>query len=259
MSLKHSNTPFEVRSVDTEQRIIAGYANVFGVVDTYGTRWTQKTFERTLIEDATKVRVFIGHDVRQLPVGVPVTFRIDEHGLYTETLVAPTQAGDDLLASARFWQQQGSPLGMSVGFRPVRSHFDGDVEVFDDVDLREYSFLAPDYQSVPGSAVTGVRVDGEPSDPHVILAMARDALDDAISEIADRVSAARVLGDPVQERALSEEHHDVLRGVIARIRGVLDPTPTDEPIDEPPPDEDERSEVDRFLDELASRKESTSA
>lgn len=246
-----------MRSVDTEQRIIAGYANVFGVTDSYGTRWTQQTFERTLRDDAERVRAFIGHDVRTLPVGKPITFRIDDHGLYTETLIAPTQAGDDLLASARFWQQQGQPLGMSVGFRPVRSHFDGDVEVFDDVDLREYSFLAPNFQSVPGSEVVGVRATGEPTDPHVILTVARDALNEAIEEIAERVAAARVLGDPVAERALTEEHTDVLRGVIARIRSLLEP-PADEPNEEPP-STDERSEVDRFLDELARRKETTSA
>ena len=255
--LKHQTLSLDVRSVDDGERVISGYANAFGVVDSYGTRWTRQTFERTLREDADRVRVFVGHDMTGLPVGKPLTLRIDDHGLFTETLIAPGPQGDDILAKARFFQEQGSPLGMSVGFKPRKSHMDGAVEVFDDVDLREYSFVS--FEAVPGSQVVGVRAEGQPDDPPSLINDAIETLMEARSEIEQRTAAARTLGDDVFARALTPELRATLATVRDRIVAILgpepDPTPTQDSLDEA------RNDLEAFLDRIniQQHKETTHA
>jgi HK97 family phage prohead protease len=217
--LKHQTLALEVRSVDESQRIIEGYANAFGVTDSYGTRWTPKTFERTIREEGAQARAFIGHDVSGLPVGKPVEMRIDETGLFTRTLISPGPQGDDLLAKAKFFHEQGAPIGMSVGFRSVRSHTEGGVTVFDDVELREYSFVA--FEAVPGSQVTAVRANGDPLAPHDHIDIAIMALTAVRDEIAERADAVRTLSDVTGIPPLSETQRASVQEAVDSLMAVL--------------------------------------
>lgn len=230
MSLKHLTLQLEIRAVDASERIIEGYASTFGNIDSYGTKFASAAFDRTLRE-RPNVAVLVGHDSSQLSIGSPVEMRIDKTGLFTRTAIVPSPAGDELLARAAWLQKQGQPVGMSIGFRTQKSSWDGDVQVLDDVDLFEYSYVT--FPANDQAHVTAVRADGEPEGPAEKLTRAIDVLTQARDEIALRVDAAAVLDLAVREYALSEAHTHVLRTALHAIGEVLGEEPEPEP--ETPP------------------------
>jgi HK97 family phage prohead protease len=153
----------EVKAVSPSARIITGYASTFHEVpDRVGDIVDAKAFNRTLKEKAlNQIGCFIAHDVSKLPVGVCVKAVADSTGLYTETKIKPTAEGDELLGTAQFLLDQGSPLGMSIGFqcRDYRhERLEGKtIRRLTDVDLLEYSFAAAPVIANPYALVSGVK------------------------------------------------------------------------------------------------------
>lgn len=157
----------EVKQVDGLQRIISGYAAVIGNIDLGGDIIDPGAFTKTLRKkQPAEVGVFIGHDTSSLPVGIPITLRVDGKGLYSETLVKPGPVGDDLLATAQFMAAHGRPLGQSIGYRVAPGGAAMDrvngktVRRLKEIDLHEYSFAAGMAVMNPEALTTGVKVAG---------------------------------------------------------------------------------------------------
>lgn len=118
-TLNRLDFPFEIKAVDAAQRIISGYAAIFNIADQGNDTIDPAAFNATLTgRPLTDIKVFIGHHGENIPVGYPLVVRPDAKGLYTETKVLSTSAGDDLLKAAAELQTVGAPLGMSIGYRP---------------------------------------------------------------------------------------------------------------------------------------------
>lgn len=150
-------TSVEIKAVDTAQRLITGHAAAIGNKDRVGDVIDTGAFDRTLKEN-DDVLVFIGHDSSRLTVGEPVSIRPDTKGLLTQTRVYNTPAGDELLEVAKQRMASGKTLGMSIGYRTVKSRNSGGARHLLDVDLVEYSFLAsPALAANPEATVTGVK------------------------------------------------------------------------------------------------------
>jgi len=155
-------TSMEVKEVDPQQRTIEGYAATFGNLDLNGDVIDQKAFTKTLAEKSpSDIAVFVGHNSSMLPVGIPVEMRTDTKGLWTKTRIFKTQAGDDLLQTARELQAAGQPLGMSIGFQTRDSKWqtkDGKTfRLLTDADLMEYSYAAKQVIASPPALVTAVK------------------------------------------------------------------------------------------------------
>jgi len=155
-------TSLEVKAVDPEQRTIEGYAATFGNLDLNGDVIDKKAFVKTLSEKTpSDIAVFVGHNSSMLPVGIPVEMRTDDRGLWTKTRIFKTQAGDDLLQTARELQAAGQPLGMSIGFQTRDSKWqtkDGKTyRLLTDADLMEYSYAAKQVIASPPALVTAVK------------------------------------------------------------------------------------------------------
>ena len=155
-------TSLEVKSVDPEERTITGYAATFGNLDLNGDVIDKKAFVKTLSEKSpSDIAVFVGHNSSMLPVGIPVEMRTDDKGLYTKTRIFKTQAGDDLLQTARELSAAGQPLGMSIGFQTRDSKWqtkDGHTfRLLTDADLMEYSYAAKQVIASPPALVTAVK------------------------------------------------------------------------------------------------------
>lgn len=165
MALRRFNTALQIKSVDTSQRIIEGYAAAIGNRDRVGDIIESGAFDRTLRTNKD-VLALIGHDAHGLPVGSPVEMRSTGQGLFTKTRIYPTSAGDDLLAVAAARHAEGKSLGMSIGYRVVKDRLSsgkdaGMTRHLLDVDLVEYSFLAsPDLAANPLAMTTGVKAYG---------------------------------------------------------------------------------------------------
>lgn len=166
MSLKRLHTALQIKAVDTTQRIIEGYAAVFGNRDRAGDIIEAGAFDRTLRANKD-VLIFIGHDSHSMPLGEPTEMRADKHGLFTKTRIYPTNAGDDLLTVAHERMRAGKSLGMSIGYRVQKDRLstrgaaggmDGLTRHLLDIDLVEYSFLAStDLAANPLAQSTGVK------------------------------------------------------------------------------------------------------
>jgi uncharacterized protein len=140
--------PLELKGVDVVGRIVEGYCSVFDVVDRQGDLVPRTAFARTLAERKLgEISVFVGHRTDRLPVGRPLHIAADEYGLFTRTRIFATQAGTDLLTTAKELLQAGGTLGMSMGYRArdyewKRGADGAPIRILRDVDLHEYSFLA---------------------------------------------------------------------------------------------------------------------
>lgn len=157
---------FEIKSVQVGERVISGYAAVIGTMDKGRDILDAGAFTKTLQKKTPgQVAVFIGHAVGTLPMGIPQVIRVEGKGLYTETKIKPGPMGDDLLETARFFQEHGQPLGLSIGYYADRSRYEAGPDQKTarrllDVDLIEYSFAASQIVMHPDALVVGVKTRG---------------------------------------------------------------------------------------------------
>lgn len=229
----------ELKAVDVEQRVIEGYAAVFGNLDRVGDVIEPGAFDRTLASKGPSgIAVFVGHNLSSLPVGIPLEVRADEKGLFTRTYIFRTTQGDDLLATAKELLARGKTLGMSIGYRAVRWEWDKDQEGrslrrLQEVDLIEYSYAAMETIANPEALVVAVKQQQQGLEvkralpPHTTPKAPEDTPWDGPREVAEadiedlKIMCAIVQGegDRKQDYKLphhrASDHYVVWRGVAA--------------------------------------------
>ena len=111
--------------MDGDTGKFAGYASVFGGVDSYGDTIIKGAFETTLKRDG-KPKMFYGHQAFDgLPIGKWTVAKEDDHGLYVEGEITP---GMSLAGDVRAALKHGTLDGLSIGGY-LKS---GDFEMLDD-------------------------------------------------------------------------------------------------------------------------------
>lgn len=88
----------------------AGYASVFGGVDSYGDTIVRGAFESTLRNNG-KPKMFFNHQW-DMPIGKYTVAKEDDHGLYVEGELTP---GLGLSADVRAAMKHGTLDGLSIG------------------------------------------------------------------------------------------------------------------------------------------------
>jgi HK97 family phage prohead protease len=112
---------------------VAGYGSVFGNVDHGLDRIEPGAFRKSLLEHDT---IPMLHEHRDT-VGVWSSLREDDRGLKVAGKISDTALGRDVRTLAR----DGAITGLSIGYRPTKHRFDGDVRVLDEVSLMEVSLV----------------------------------------------------------------------------------------------------------------------
>lgn len=146
-------------AADTTGRTLYGVAMPYGQVaevrDGFGPSYREMfapgAFARSIRERGHKVRLFVQHETRKLPIGRAT--ELDEHpdGLHASFAVARTRDGDEALELV----QSGVVDGFSVGFAPIRDQKRDGVVTRLEAALREVSLVhSPAYE---GAGVAGVR------------------------------------------------------------------------------------------------------
>jgi HK97 family phage prohead protease len=123
---------------------------------TYRESFAYGAFERSIAERGHKVKLFIGHDRRKLPIGRAVELTETVDGLSVAFEVADTTAGRDALEAVR----SGLADQFSVGFTPIRHRNDDGVIVRTEAGIREVSLVSEGAYS--GALVGGVRSESQP-------------------------------------------------------------------------------------------------
>jgi HK97 family phage prohead protease len=154
----------EFKAIDHGARTLEAYASVFNVVDRQGDVVLPGAFSASLAgKKPADILAYLAHRTDRLPVGRPLAIAEDPFGLRVTTRVFRSQAGDDLLATAKELMEAGGSLGLSIGYRTVDhewGHSDGGMPIrrLKAVDLREYSFLgSPALAANPYATVTAVK------------------------------------------------------------------------------------------------------
>lgn len=164
MTLQHRAFSFELdtKATDVDQRVVAGYASAFGVVDSYRERVMRGAFAESIARSAKgerPIKVLYQHNWEQ-PIGRPTLMQEDGKGLYTISQLADTATVRDEIMPLL---KDGVLDRMSIGFMVEQGNTtwneDEQLLDLDVIDLWEYSlvtFPANDeaqVQSVKGRAL----------------------------------------------------------------------------------------------------------
>lgn len=110
----------QVKFADDGGGRFAGYASVFGGVDSYGDTILRGAYEYTL-KNHGKPKMFVNHDSMGLPVGKWIVAREDDHGLYVEGEFTPNMArAEETRASLK----HGTVDGLSIGYVLKKGDYD---------------------------------------------------------------------------------------------------------------------------------------
>jgi HK97 family phage prohead protease len=111
------NIPFELKELSDSGEFV-GLASTYGNVDLGNDVMDQGAFTKTIAERGGKVRLMDGHKVRiglawvrDTPAGLEAAGKIN----------LGTQAGREAYSDLKFYQDNGMPMGMSIGFRTIKA------------------------------------------------------------------------------------------------------------------------------------------
>lgn len=182
---------FKAEDVDTEGRMIMGYAAAFSNVDRVGDVIERGAFKKTIAE--RKIKVFYNH---QMPIGSPKVMREDERGLYTESYISKTAKGDEILELVR----DGVISEMSIAYEVVKGNWDEREKVRKLKELKLYEYGPVDFAANEDAVISGVKA------------------------FADRLSRAQDI-EPIHLVRMHEE----LKGLLEAIEALQPPTGTAQP------------------------------
>lgn len=131
-------------SLDDSARTFSGYANVFNVVDDYGTAFAPGAFAASLADWKAQGRMpkmFFNHDHYSIPPGVWTDAEEDDYGLRVTGTLFDTADGNALYLALK----AGAVDGLSVGFNPreyrIVENTPGHFATFTQADLVEVSIV----------------------------------------------------------------------------------------------------------------------
>ena len=157
MAAEIKQFPFEYK-VNTEKRIIEGYASTFGNVDLVRDVVNQGAFKKTLEERGpltgrkSKIKFLWQHSPWD-PIGIPVKMSEDSRGLYVEARVSKTTLGNDALTLA----QDGVLDSFSIGYDVVKDEYDTEKNVRNLKELKLHEFSIVTFPANPEATISGTK------------------------------------------------------------------------------------------------------
>lgn len=148
--------------LDGESGRFAGYASVFGGVDSYGDTIVRGAYESTLRANG-KPKMFFNHDSYALPIGKWLSAKEDERGLFVEGELTLGNPQSDAVRAAL---KHGTVDGLSIGYYLKKGDFDETEEgrvirkVSKLVEVSIVTFPADDAARVDMASVKSEDIDG---------------------------------------------------------------------------------------------------
>lgn len=122
--------------MDEDQRTFAGYASVFGGVDSYGDMIEPGAYKETIEDRNRPIRMRWNHFGPV--IGKWKEIYEDDKGLYVSGSLTPGHSvADDVYASLK----HGAVDGMSIGYRVKREEQDGAIRRLKEIELIEISVV----------------------------------------------------------------------------------------------------------------------
>lgn len=136
-----------------EDGVFAGYASVFGVVDSQNDVIMKGAFTHTLKKRRGEVKLLWQHQVDE-PIGVFTLIREDSHGLYVEgRLLLDLQRGIEAYSLLK----NTAINGLSIGYTVVSAGYNSDnnIRLITEVELWEVSLVT--FPANEAATVTSVK------------------------------------------------------------------------------------------------------
>lgn len=203
----------------------AGYASVFGGVDSYGDTIIKGAYEYTLKNNG-KPKMFFNHDSYALPIGKWLVAKEDDRGLYVEGELTPGNAASEDVRAAL---KHGTVDGLSIGYRLKASDYE-DLESGGRV-IKRVSLLA-EVSVVTFPADLSARVDlasvkSEMDGMSTIKEFERflrDAGGFSREAVKTILSRAKVLLNQRNADQLDEAKQEDLAALAVRLRSIRTPS-----------------------------------
>jgi uncharacterized protein len=106
--------------LDADSGKFAGYASVFGGVDSYGDTIVRGAYDYTLRTHG-KPKMFFNHDSLSLPIGKYTVAKEDDHGLYVE---GEFTRGNSVAEGVHAALKHGTVDGLSIGYWLKKGDYD---------------------------------------------------------------------------------------------------------------------------------------
>jgi HK97 family phage prohead protease len=106
--------------LDGDSGRFAGYATVFGGIDSYGDTILRGAYDGTLRSNG-KPKMFFNHDSYGLPIGKWISAKEDDHGLFVEGELTLGNPQSDAIRAAL---KHGTVDGLSIGYYLKKGDFD---------------------------------------------------------------------------------------------------------------------------------------
>lgn len=141
----------EIKAASDGTWEVSGYASTFGSVDRVGDTIMKGAFDRSL-SDGRRIKFLYAHDPSQV-LGVPISLKADDHGLFGRFKISRTRLGEDVHTLLK----DGALDSFSIGFYIDDLDFDPETgtRLLKDIDLLEASVVA--IPANPEALVTNVK------------------------------------------------------------------------------------------------------
>ncbi len=162
---QHKTLAFELKSL-SEAGIFAGYASVFGVLDSQSDIIHHGAFKQTIAKRKAEIKLLWQHDMKQ-PIGVIEQLYEDANGLYIQGRLMINQVAK--AAEAYDLIKNGVVEGLSIGYNVVRQHCDEQKNIrhIYQVDLWEVSLVTfPANSSAKITVIKGCNIPAHHNELH---------------------------------------------------------------------------------------------
>jgi len=131
---------FEVKEL-AEEGEFEGYASTFGNVDLGGDKVVEGAFKKSLKRTGGKVPILADHSLRS-QIGWNLSAEEDSKGLKVRgRLDLGVQTAREKWSLAKMAKEIGARMGLSIGYDPVKTGWEGEVRLLKEVELHEYSLV----------------------------------------------------------------------------------------------------------------------
>lgn len=146
----------EIKAASDGTWEVSGYASTFGSVDRVGDTIMKGAFDRSL-SDGRRIKFLYAHDPAQV-LGVPISLKTDDHGLFGRFKISRTRLGEDIHTLLK----DGALDSFSIGFFIDDLDFDPETgtRLLKEIDLLEASVVA--IPANPEALVTNVKQAAAP-------------------------------------------------------------------------------------------------
>ena len=163
---------------------IRAYACVFGNVDSWNDIIVPTACDEFLnSKEADRMRLCWQHNMDDV-IGRITAKGADGYGVWIEADILPTTLGKDVQTLVR-----GEAINeLSIGYKTIRHHYDGDIRILDEIIIREVSLVS--IAANPLAVITDMKAEAEQTEEKPINQETMDEMKKQLETIEQKAAAA---------------------------------------------------------------------